>query len=783
MDDNFLKELNEQQLEAVIHTDGPSLVIAGAGSGKTRVLTYRIAQLLRQDVPPYKILALTFTNKAAREMQKRIAGIVGPGKASALWMGTFHSVFSKILRMEAAAIGYTPDYVIYDTQDSKNVIKAVLKELGADDRIYRPGEVMGRISIAKNNLITHEAYLNSSNIINADNMAKKPRMGEIYAAYAMKCRKNDAMDFDDLLLNTNILLYKNPSCLEKYQEKFAYILVDEYQDTNYAQYLILKQLAAKHNNICVVGDDAQSIYSFRGARIENILTFKTDYPGYQLFKLERNYRSTDIIVKAANSIIDKNKEQIPKSLFSEKKSSDKIRVRRALSDKEEGLSVGRDIFNMANNLHVPYGDFAILYRTNMQSRILEEAMRYYNIPYRVYGGQSFYQRAEIKNILAYFRLTVNHNDEESFKRIVNYPKRGIGETTVNKILEIARNYSISVWDIISGIPDSENISGTGNPAADIRMAFEREIGKSTRKKLTDFHSLIEDFGLKAAEDNAYNTADYIIKKAGINNDPGLDDSPEGMSRKENIQELLNGIKAYCESEYEEGRRGELKKFVEGVTLITDQDKEEKSADSVTLMTVHASKGLEFPYVFITGLEENLFPSSQSQYNQSELEEERRLFYVAVTRAKNILSVYYAATRYKNGEIMQCRPSRFIKDIDNRYVDGIGEQRINRPEGQLRKTGNFRKSIGEKTAGYGRSLPVTSSRLVRPKSLCRTMPGNSHPVNPEDIRTGMEVIHPIFGKGKVVTVDGSGNNKKARIFFQEHGQKIILLKYAKLSIEI
>ena len=549
---NYLEELNEEQRRAVINTKGPSLVIAGAGSGKTRVLTYRIAHLLSQGVKPYKILALTFTNKAAREMQHRIADIVGPQLAGSLWMGTFHSVFSRILRYESEALGYSSNFTIYDTQDAKNLLKSIIKGLKLDDKTYRVNSVLGRISMAKNNLVTAEAYANTSSILAYDKSINMPRIEEIYKRYQARCKKADAMDFDDLLLNTNILFRDNIAILEKYQEKFDYILVDEYQDTNYSQYLIIKKLAARHKNICVVGDDAQSIYSFRGAKIENILNFRNDYPDYQIYKLEQNYRSTPTIVNAANSVIDKNKEQIKKVSYSEKEEGEKIQLIKALSDKEEAFKVASEISDRHISNRLYFNDFAILYRTNAQSRVFEEALRKRNIPYKIYGGLSFYQRKEIKDILAYFRLVVNKNDEESMKRIINYPKRGIGTTTVDKLSIYAHNSGKSMWDIIDNLNTAPYDFNSG-----------------TIKKLSGFACLINSFSHGVENNNAYDIATSIARNTGIVSELQNDRTPEGVSRHENIQELLNAIKDFTENAKEEDKDSSLTVFLEQVALLTD----------------------------------------------------------------------------------------------------------------------------------------------------------------------------------------------------------------------
>lgn len=752
---DFLNELNNNQKEAVLHTEGPSLVIAGAGSGKTRVLTYRIANLLGKGVPAYKILALTFTNKAAREMQKRIAQLVGTENAANLWMGTFHSIFSKILRFEAEKLGYTPNFTIYDTQDSKNLIKSIIKDLKLDDKIYKPNDVLGRISMAKNNLIVAQAYAQSVRIIEADKAARKPRIAEIYQHYQLRCKQSDAMDFDDLLLQTNILFRDFPEILDKYQNKFRYLLVDEYQDTNYSQYLIIKKLSEVHRNICVVGDDAQSIYSFRGARIENILNFRNDYPDYKIFKLEQNYRSTTTIVDAANSIINKNKEQIPKRIFSENEEGEKIKVLKALSDKEEGFQVTNEIFKMAYYEQQEYSDFAILYRTNAQSRILEEALRKRNIPYKVYGGQSFYQRKEIKDLLAYFRLSVNQNDEEALKRIINYPRRGIGDTTIDKIRDLALQHRISMWNVLCHLHE---IPGAVNA--------------STETKLNNFRRLIERFASQVSNENAYDLAVTIAQSSGIIDDLSNDSTPEGVSRKENIQELLNAIKDFSETSYKEGRDDKLPAFLEGVALLTDQDSEKpEDNNKVTLMTIHAAKGLEFPNVFMTGLEEDLFPAQQCVASPSALEEERRLFYVALTRAEKRVVISYATSRYRNGQIIQTRASRFISEIDPCFLEGFTTPR---PE-----SSGFRL----KTAPAGFRKPQSVSFVpAAVHNLPAVDPSKLKPIDATLVVPGMIIYHPTFGPGKVLSLEGLGVNKKAKVVFAEQGSKTLLLKFAKLFIQ-
>ncbi len=751
---DFINELNENQREAVVNTEGPTLVIAGAGSGKTRVLTYRIANLLSKGVPAYRILALTFTNKAAREMQKRIATLVGQGNASNLWMGTFHSIFSKILRVEAEHLGYTSNFTIYDSQDSKNLIKSIVKDLRLDDKVYKPNDVLGRISMAKNNLVVAQAYAQSAKIVATDQAAKKPMISEIYKYYQLRCRQSDVMDFDDLLLQTNILFRDFPEILEKYQKKFDYILVDEYQDTNYSQYLIIKKLAEQHKNICVVGDDAQSIYSFRGARIENILNFRNDYPGYKLCKLEQNYRSTTTIVDAANSIISRNKEQIPKKTFSENEEGDKIRVMKAMSDKEEGFQVAQEIFRISQNEQAEFNDFAILYRTNAQSRIMEEALRKRNIPYKIYGGLSFYQRKEIKDLLAYLRLTVNQNDEEALKRIINYPKRGIGDTTVDKLKEVALKYNASIWTVLCNL---NKVPGV--------------VSAATAAKLTHFRQLIEGFTELAKEENAYDTTYRIAKTSGIIDDLSADDTPEGVSRKENIQELLNAVKDFSETAYNEGRDDKLPSFLEGVALLTDQDSEKpEDNNKVTLMTIHSAKGLEFENVFIVGMEEDLFPAQQSAYTPAALEEERRLFYVALTRAEKKVVMTYATTRYKNGNVVYPQPSRFIAEIDPVYLEGFFTPTRSREDRQLQVPGRVTR-MAKPTLSPQPNVEIPDVDTSRLQAI-----------SGDTVVPGMIIYHPNFGAGKVITLDGLGVNKKAKVLFAKHGQKVLLLKFAKLYVQ-
>ena len=745
----FINELNENQRAAVTHTEGPTLVIAGAGSGKTRVLTYRIANLLSKGVPGFRILALTFTNKAAREMQRRISTLVGQDNAADLWMGTFHSIFSRILRIEASHLGYTPNFTIYDAQDSKNLIKSIIKDMKLDDKVYKPNDVLGRISMAKNNLVVAQTYAQSSKIVAADQAAKKPLISEIYKYYQLRCKQSDVMDFDDLLLQTNILFRDFPEVLAKYQKKFDYILVDEYQDTNYAQYLIIKKLAEIHRNICVVGDDAQSMYSFRGARIENILNFRNDYPDYKLYKLEQNYRSTMTIVDAANSIISRNKEQIPKNIYSRNEEGDKIRVMKALSDKEEGFQVAQEVFRLAQYEQADYADFAILYRTNAQSRIMEESLRKRNIPYKIYGGLSFYQRKEIKDLLAYLRLTVNQNDEEALKRVINYPRRGIGDTTIDKLKETAVRYNVSIWTVLCNLDKVPDI-----------------VSAATAGKLNRFQELINHFTNMAEEENAYDTASHIAKASGVVEDLSVDDTPEGVSRRENIQELLNAVKEFCATAYKEGRNDKLPAFLEGVALLTDQDNEKPEDDNkVTLMTIHSAKGLEFPNVFIVGMEEDLFPAQQSTFSPQALEEERRLFYVALTRAEKRVFITYSTSRYKNGNMVYPRPSRFIAEIDPHYLDGFFTPARPRLEQPLRMTGG---AAGRPQISFQKKVDVPDI------DTSKLQPADGEHIVPETV-----VFHPQFGTGKVLSIEGQGANKRAKIFFAKHGVKVLMLKFAKL----
>jgi DNA helicase II / ATP-dependent DNA helicase PcrA len=769
----YLKELNKAQYEAVVQTEGPALIIAGAGSGKTRVLTYRIAHLLKQGVRPSTILALTFTNKAAREMKERISSVVGENTARYLWMGTFHSVFARMLRTEHEVLGYPSNFTIYDSADSKSLIKTIIKSLGLDDKTYKPGTVAARISMAKNNLITPNVYANNAEIRLVDKNMRMPQIAEIYKEYVKRSFLSGAMDFDDLLLKTNMLFRDHPEILQKYLDRFDYVLVDEYQDTNYAQYLIVKKLASKNSNICVVGDDAQSIYSFRGARIENILNFKTDYPGHKIFKLEQNYRSTQTIVNAANNIIAKNKRQIPKTVFSELEPGKPIKVFSALTDNEEGFMVVQEIAETQLRDHYKNSDYAILYRTNAQSRIFEEALRKRNIPYKIYGGLSFYQRKEIKDLLAYFRLTINPADNEALKRIINFPARGIGSTTLEKLEEAAVTSETSIWKII------ENLS-TNNLAS---------LNKGTITKVQHFAGLIQNFQVVTEENDAFNAAKIIAENSGILVELYNDKSPEGVSRYDNIQELLNGIQEFSLNAMETGEPAKLGNYLEDVALLTDQDNDkDEDRDKVTLMTVHSAKGLEFKNVFVVGLEEDLFPSLRQGEKQTDdaLEEERRLFYVALTRAKENAYFSYANQRYRWGNLDFCSPSRFLEELDEQYLDQSGNSAFNntgrnrnffdsettRTQFTRQTTTPFFKSVHQQNI-YGKKLA----------SLKETVGDSSFAADDSSkIQTGMTVEHQRFGEGKVLKIEGEIPNIKATIFFHGSGQKQLLLKFAKLKIK-
>ncbi|MEO6902387.1 MAG: UvrD-helicase domain-containing protein [Bacteroidia bacterium] len=827
---SYLEELNPVQRQAVEATEGPVMIIAGAGSGKTRVLTYRITHLMKKGVDPFNILSLTFTNKAAKEMKERIGKIVGAGEAKNIWMGTFHSVFARILRTEAEKIGYPSNFTIYDTDDSKSLIKAILKEQGLDDKIYKPGSVLSRISSAKNNLISAQAYLKNAQIQEEDRQAVKPKMGIVYEQYAKRCFKAGAMDFDDLLFNTNVLLRDFPAVLHKYQHKFKYILVDEYQDTNFSQYVIVKQLAAAFRNICVVGDDAQSIYAFRGANIQNILNFEKDYSELKVFKLEQNYRSTKNIVNAANVVIANNKEQLKKNVFTDNVEGDLIKVIRTDSDNAEGNFVASSIFETKMNEQAHNRHFAILYRTNAQSRAMEEALRKQNIAYRIYGGLSFYQRKEIKDLLAYYRLTINNNDEESLKRIINYPARGIGDTTLDRIIVAANDHNISLFKVIENINE-----------------FDIGLNAGAKTKVDEFAAMIKSFSAMLSTHSAYDLGQHIGIHSGILRDLYADKSPEGVSRHENIQELLNGLKEFTESEEEfqneENKEDEtinseiedltvnaeinennnlikeekeelnngllfpleeksieenesiladsnielnnrnLAIFMQDIALMTDTDKKnetEEDKNRVVLMTIHAAKGLEFPYVYIVGLEENLFPSQMSLTSRTDLEEERRLFYVALTRAEKRVMLTYATSRYRWGNLIYSEPSRFIEELGTKYVELPPDRTAQLFENEVYSQKPKLNSSRSNKETFVQRPVIGSKNLVKVNAASK----NTTDFDTESLRNlaaGMQVEHERFGKGKVVTMEGIFPNNKAAILFEGVGQKQLLIKFAKLKI--
>jgi len=801
---HFLDELNPVQRAAAQATEGPVMIIAGAGSGKTRVLTYRIAHIMERGTDAFNILALTFTNKAAREMKDRIAKIVGTTEAKNLWMGTFHSVFAKILRFEGAKLGYPSNFTIYDTDDSKGQIKEILKQFNLDEKVYKPSLVLNRISDAKNKLISAQQYIGNSVFQTEDRQSQKPLMGQIYEAYQKRNFKAGAMDFDDLLFNTNVLLRDFPDMLLKYQNKFKYILVDEYQDTNFSQYVIIKQLAARFQNICVVGDDAQSIYAFRGANIQNILNFERDYPELKTYKLEQNYRSTKVIVEAANHIIANNKDQFKKVVFTENDEGNKIKVMNANTDSEEGQKVANSIFAAKSNHHYLNKDFAILYRTNAQSRSMEEALRRLNIPYRIYGGISFYQRKEIKDVLGYFRLTINSNDDASLSRIINYPLRGIGQSTVDKINVAAAEHDISMFTVCENLKD-----------------FNLGINAGIAAKIGEFVTKIKSYSLQLGTKDAYDLGNHIAVNCGLVKELYSDKTPEGVSRYENIQELLNGLKDFVEHErtpqenelndlikeslaiegdtlFEQNKElRTLDEFMQEITLLTDRDTEdddEREADKVTMMTIHAAKGLEFKNVYIVGLEENLFPSQLALNSRTELEEERRLFYVAVTRAELQCTLSYANTRYRYGNLIYCESSRFIEEIDEKFLefevvsgaktfnDNVFEKMRNSffdtPSKELPAKGS---SFQEIKKGVGFTPP---KKLISVNARL----GNVNTGKPidlalnKDLKLGDVILHEKFGRGAVKGLEGNWPETKAIIQFEKFGQKSLLLKYAKLQKE-
>ncbi|WP_306350420.1 ATP-dependent helicase [Flavobacterium sp. '19STA2R22 D10 B1'] len=770
----YINQLNEAQRAPVLQKDGPMIIIAGAGSGKTRVLTIRIAYLMSLGVDPFNILSLTFTNKAAREMKNRIADIVGNTEAKNLWMGTFHSIFAKILRIEADHLGYPSNFTIYDAQDSARLIGAIIKEMQLDKDIYKPKQVFSRISSYKNSLITVKAYFNNPELQEADAMSKKPRMGEIYQNYVDRCFKAGAMDFDDLLLKTNELLTRFPEVLMKYQDRFRYILVDEYQDTNHSQYLIVRALSDRFQNICVVGDDAQSIYAFRGANINNILNFQKDYEGVKMYRLEQNYRSTKNIVEAANSIIDKNKTKLDKIVWTANDDGPKIRVHRSLTDGEEGRFVASTIFEEKMQNQMTNGQFAILYRTNAQSRAMEDALRKRDIPYRIYGGLSFYQRKEIKDVIYYLRLIVNPKDEEALVRVINYPARGIGDTTVEKLTITANHYKRSIFEVMQHIDKIDLKLNTG-----------------TKNKLKDFVTMIQSFQVINETQDAFYLADHVSKKTGLIQELKKDATPEGVARIENIEELLNGIKDFTEGQKEiDGARGALSEFLEDVALATDLDKDTGDDDRVALMTIHLAKGLEFPHVFIVGMEEDLFPSGMSMSTRSELEEERRLFYVALTRAEKQAYLTYAQSRYRWGKLVDSEPSRFIEEIEGKYLEYMTPPERGRykpmidsdifDDSDKSKFRSEKPKNGTPPRSYGDS-ETTASTIRKLKPMTSGGPVASSPVNDSKLLTGNVVMHERFGKGVVLNIEGIGGDKKAEIKFDVGGIKKLLLRFAKLDI--
>lgn len=805
---NYLDQLNEVQREAVIQTEGPVMIIAGAGSGKTRVLTYRIAHLIEKGTDPFNILSLTFTNKAAREMKERISKVVG-NEARNLWMGTFHSVFARILRMEADKINYPSNFTIYDTDDSKSLIRDILKEQNLDDKIYKPSVVLNRISSAKNNLFNWMEYQGSTELVSDDNSTGKPKMGMIFEMYSKRCFKAGAMDFDDILYNTWKLFHEHPEVLYKYQIKFKYVMVDEFQDTNFAQYIIVKKLSAMHQNICVVGDDAQSIYAFRGANIQNILNFEKDFSELKTFKLEQNYRSTKNIVKAANSVITYNKNQLKKDVWTDNHSGEKIKVLKALSDNEEGNQVALSIFEEKMNRRLRNKDFAILYRTNAQSRSMEEALRRQNIPYRVFGGVSFYNRKEIKDLLAYFRMAINNLDEEAMKRIINYPARGIGKTTVDRIVVHAAQENVSTWQVIENIHE-----------------FKAGINGGIRDKIAEFGTMVKSWNIMLKNHTAYELASHIANASGLLHELYNDRTPEGVSHYENVQELLNGIREFSENgkiplespsaEQDLPTLRTLDLYMQDIALLTDADNDKDGdTDKVALMTIHSAKGLEFKNVYVVGLEENLFPSQLSVNSRTELEEERRLFYVAITRAEEKLTLSMAATRYRWGNLIYCTPSRFLEEVDPDCLDMPVEKA---PGGFLddddERGGwgnsfggggqrNFQRGQG-KSSGTNRTFQGSNSKTTRPqtsptrpattnggavpqgfKKLSNALPvqaaADFEAADPSQITVGSNVEHQRFGRGQVIAIEGRPPENKATILFETQGQKQLLLKFAKLKI--
>ena len=741
----YLQKLNEQQKLPVIHKNGPLIVIAGAGSGKTRVLTYRIVHLINQNIDPFNILALTFTNKAAAEMKKRISESVGDSQARNIWMGTFHSVFARILRSEAPLLGYPTNFTIYDTYDSERLVSNIIKELNLNKDHYKAKQIRNRISSLKNNFITVENYFNNPEMIEIDKMSKRSEFGIIYKRYVERCFRSSVMDFDDLLLKTNELLNKFPEVLSKYQDKFRYILVDEYQDTNYSQYLIIKALSDRHQNLCVVGDDSQSIYSFRGANIDNILNFKKHYPDCKTYKLEQNYRSSNNIVQCANSLIQNNQFKLDKTIWTQNSDGEKITINKSISDSDEGRYVASNIFERKNNEFLSNSSFAVLYRTNAQSRAVEDALRKINIEYQVFGGLSFYQRKEIKDVLAYLRLIENLNDEESLRRIINFPSRGIGQTTLDKLTLISERQNISLFDSISNLND---------PSV--------KINKGTIEKLENFRNQILSFKVFSQSNNAYETVSHIINKIQIVNFYKNEGSLESFNRIENIEELVNGINDFIEGQEElfESDKS-LSRYLEDVALYSETDKQ-VSNEKVSLMTVHMAKGLEFPIVYVLGMEENLFPSIMSINSREEVEEERRLFYVAMTRAEKSLTLSYCNQRFKWGNLIECEPSRFLSEIDNKYTNknSLNQQQPSHIDNTLLRLRNFKK---RKNISKLKSFKSSSQKIK---------------IN---IKINDVVFHERFGKGEVKQIEEDGENSRATINFNNSGEKKVLLKFAKLKV--
>ncbi|MBR4561170.1 MAG: UvrD-helicase domain-containing protein [Bacteroidales bacterium] len=767
---DLLKDLNEPQREAVTTIEGPVMVIAGAGSGKTRALTYRVAYMIQEGIDPFSIMALTFTNKAAREMKERIMQLVNASDARNVWMGTFHSIFARILRIEAEKIGFTSNFSIYDTDDSKALITQILKDLNLDTKVYPPKQVLSRISSAKSSLFSPEDYANNPDVQEADRKANKPLIAQLFKLYNDRLHRANAMDFDDILYFTNILLRDNPDVLYKYQNHFKFILVDEYQDTNYAQYLIVKRIAALFENICVVGDDAQSIYAFRGANIQNILNFKNDYPDYKLIRLEQNYRSTQNIVNASNAVIAHNKDQIKKKVWSDKEKGELIGLIHANSDTEEGTMVANSIFGYKMTRHLANKDFAILYRTNAQSRSMEEALRKQNIPYKIYGGLSFYDRKEIKDLLAYFRVVINPEDEQALLRIINYPARGIGKTSIERMMVVANEQRSSIWKCM------EN------------NVFPQDFNMGTVNKFRDFMVMIKSFQTLQQKMNAFELAKHITNTIGLIKVLKEDDSPEGVSRVENVEELLNAIMEFSDRQVDETTgetaRVDLVQFMEDVALLTDSEmkKDDGDNDYVSLMTIHSAKGLEFPYVYVVGMEENLFPGILSLSTREELEEERRLFYVAITRAMTKLTLSYAEQRYRYGNLTLSERSRFVDEIDANLIEQTQKASFRGTTsmgGRSTFGGRFGKPINEPEQHGFRKIENTPT--TRPSFSQPAVPQNLEPSNPDLLQEGMRVMHAKFGAGTILSIDGAGANKKASVNFDAGGVKMLMLKFAKLAI--